>query len=191
MRSITTAAAFAIAASLVAGQESDGKSGKSGTKSSKSGECTSCSAETITRATMWTDLFVSNWAVDGEITQASTQAWCDADTATKAAFLQALDNAAGCLVNSCHVDFILSTIVEDGNIPDGEFQARILSLMCFIEYKYGYGGPTSQDTDCDGIANPCAVLPPVDGISSAVAIEEESSSFASRVKEYLSKYQEI
>ena len=190
MRATATAVALAIAATLAAGQES-GKSGKSGTKSSKSGDCIDCSADTLTRANIFTSLFFSNWSVDGEINPASTQAWCDADTATKAAFLQALDNAAGCLVNSCFVDFIFSTIVEDGNIPDGEFQARILSLMCFIEYKYGYGGPTSQDTDCDGIANPCAFLPPVDGISSAVAIEEESSSFASRVKEYLSKYQEI
>ena len=106
MRSITTAAAFAIAASLAAGQES-GKSGKSGTKSSKSGDCIDCSADSLIRANTATNLFFSNWAVNGTINQDSLFEYCAADDDTREAFRQAVGNS----------------------IPDGQFFAAFFFLQ--------------------------------------------------------------
>jgi len=154
MRATTTAVALAIAASLAAGDDS-GKSGKSGTKSSKSGDCTDCSADTLTRANLVTSLFVSNWAVDGVLDQESASQYCDADTDEKEAFLKAVENTAGCLINDqtqCLIDLYFDIIIEatknNFTITEGFFQAVVIDGLCTIEQE-GF------KFDCGDVPDPC------------------------------------
>ncbi len=136
MRATATAVTLAIAASLVAGQES-GKSGKSGTsKSSKSGDCTDCSTATLTRATTLTNLYVGNLANDDNvINTASIANFCSKGPEATAAFLQASDNTVGCLDDSGCLFYGFSRYVKytEANFTEGFVQALLTSGQCFRE----------------------------------------------------------
>jgi hypothetical protein len=172
MRSITTAAAFAIAASLAAGQES-GKSGKG----SKSGECTSCSADTLTRANLMTNLVLDYWRNEGVIDSASIEETCAAtDALQEAEFAQALEYTAGCLASpaKCMVDFIMSEIkVFNATISAGELQVVLLELLCFFEAEGG--GFSAPEEECASI-NPCNDGPTLPQIN-ALALEDGGKTF--------------
>ena len=105
-----------------------------------------------------TNLFVNSWSVDGEINQASVEQYCAADDATKAAFVKAVDNTEKTPVDGqCFVDSIFSTIVEFGNILDGEFQSLMIYLLCSAEED----GKVCVEVPCDipdPIPGPCALL---------------------------------
>ena len=140
MRTITTAAAFAIATSLAAGQES-GKSGKSGTKSSKSGDCTDCSADVLTRANMLTSLTYEMYAIDGVINQQSLCDFCLCGP-PRQPYLEAVDNTVGCLVDTnCLLEKTFDAFISppDGNgnpdatIAEGEFLTASVNTLCEAE----------------------------------------------------------
>ena len=156
MRSIATAAAFAIAASLAAGQE-PGKSGKSGTKSSKSGDCTDCSADTLTRSNMLTNLFYSNYGEDGVINQASVEVYCAADNATQAEFVEAVDNTIGIFVEGqLFVDALFGAAAIGLNFTEGSFQANIIGNSLCVAEEVGLQC-TDAPTD-EPIPDACDVL---------------------------------
>ncbi len=163
MRSITTAAAFAIAASLVAGQGA-GKSGKSGTKSSKSGDCIAdCSTDSLTRANILTSLFFSNWAVDGEINQDSIVAYCAADDATKTEFARAVGNTVNFFEGQLFVDLEFLDALFFGGLSEGQALIGNVEGFCFAELLgLTEGCITRSDfelcDDCGPIPDPCDLL---------------------------------
>ena len=156
MRATTTAVAFAIAASLATGQE-PGKSGKSGTKSSKSGDCTDCSADSLIRANMLTNLFYSNYGQDGVINQASVEAYCAADNATRAEFAEAVDNTIGIFVEGqLFVDAFFGAAAIGLNFTEGSFQANIIgNSLCRAEQE---GLQCTDDPTDEPIPDACDVL---------------------------------
>ncbi len=157
MRSITTAAAFAIAASLAAGD--DGKFGKSGTKSSKSGDCTDCSADMLIRSQTFTDLSFETYANDdGVIDQQSLKDFCCNDEEEREAFLQAVEFTVGCLVYSeCWMKIIAEQVsAEDGTLTEGEFLTATINALCEAEQsgeRQPAGGCGSPE---DVLADICA-----------------------------------
>jgi len=173
MRSIATAAAFAIAASLAAGQES-GKSGKG----SKSGECTSCSADTLTRANLMTNLVLDYWSNEGVIDSASIEETCAAtDALQEAEFAQALEYTAGCLASptKCLVDVVMSEIkFFNLTISAGELQALLLDGLCFFEAEGG--GFSAPEEECL-FYNPCNDGPTIPPQINALALEDGGKTF--------------
>ncbi len=155
MRYTATAFALTISAisSVAAGWDIEngvvigsgtGKAGKSGssssTKSSKSGDCTSCTAGTLTRANMLTNLVYSSWSVDRVISEESVVAYCNAETEEKDAFLQAVDNTAGCLVNAqsqCFIQRFTEKAYSGVNvtITEGAFETTAINDLCKAEQK--------------------------------------------------------
>ena len=137
MRTTATAVAFAIAATLAAGQESTGKSGKSGTKSSKSDGCTSCSADTLTRVSILTSLFFNNYGQDGVnfnsysqvLNGDSLQDYCAGDDETKAEFAKAVGNTVSFYTDiQPFIDWIFFTsffgpLIYDQFVNEGFFQS--------------------------------------------------------------------
>ena len=179
MRSITTAAAFAIAASLAAGQdeESYGKSGKSGTvpsgtKSSKSGDCTDCSVDTLTRATTATSLSFETYGnEDGELDYQSLLDFC-CNKDERDAFLEAVEFISGCLVyTDCLVAQTFAQIGDpfsNTTIAEGGFLIASVNEFCSAEQigeKLPPGGdcPTPDEL-CAPIVNnlgACVVEPDI------------------------------
>ena len=148
MRYTAAAVTFAISTSLAAatatgdwdwrGEGQAKKSSKSSTKSSKSGGCTSCSAGTLTRANILTNLVYSSLSVDGVINEESVVAYCKADPDEKEAFLQALENTAGCLVDAqCFIQRFTEKVYFDINatITEGAFEATAINDLCKAEQK--------------------------------------------------------
>ena len=148
MRTTATAVAFAIAATLAAGQESTGKSGKSGTKSSKSGDCTSCSADTLTRVSILTSLFFNNYGQDGAgfnsngqvLNGDSLQEYCAGDDETKAEFALAVGNAVSFYTNiQQFIDAIFyfsffGPLIFDQFVNEGLFQSVFgIEDLCITE----------------------------------------------------------
>jgi hypothetical protein len=137
--------------------------------------CTSCTADALTRANILTNLFVNSWSVDGEINQASVEQYCAADDATKAAFVKAVDNTEKTPVDGqCFVDSIFSTIVEFGNILDGEFQSLMIYLLCSAEED----GKVCVEVPCDipdPVPDPCALLDDVGLPPRSRALEADQS----------------
>ena len=146
MRSITTAAAFAIAASLVAGQES-GKSGKG----SKSGDCTDCSVDTLTRATTVTSLSFETYGnEDGELDFQSLVDFCCNEQDRKV-FLDAVEFTSGCLVDTnCLVTQTFAQIAQIDDpfsnttitIAEGGFLIASVNELCLAEQ---FGGKLPVD----------------------------------------------
>ncbi len=149
MRYTATAAALAISASLAAGDvefdwelggpaTKSSKSSTTSTKSGKSGDCTSCTAGTLTRANMLTSLVYSSWSVDGVINEESVEDYCKADPVEKEAFLQAVENTAGCLVDAqCFVKRFTEKVYIRANatITEGAFEATAINGLCKAEQK--------------------------------------------------------
>ena len=163
MRTTATAVAFAIAATSVSAHlhfsdTGPGKAGKSGAKSGKSDDCTYCSADTLTRATMVTNLFVSNLGDEnGDITQASIANFCSEGPEATEAFLQAGDNAAGCLVYfKCGFQNIVSLVYsgENNTITEGFVQAADIGGLCGAEQN----GVIVPVGGCPDYIDPCETI---------------------------------
>ncbi len=165
MRNTAAAVILAIAASNIDpiyGQlfdEESGKSGKSGgTKSSKSDDCTYCSADTLTRATMVSNLFVSNLGDEnGDITQASIAEFCNEGPEATAAFLEAGDNAAGCLVHfECGFQNIVDIVYsgENNTITEGFVRTNDIDGLCDAEQN----GVILPEGGCPDYIDPCETI---------------------------------
>ena len=194
MRTTATAAAFAIAASLAAGQDFT-KSSKSKSDGDDCAPFTNCSADTITRANLMTKLVVGYYGNDeGVIDSASIEEACDAaDAATKDAFGQAVENAAVPIISNaiCYVDFLMTLIkIEDRTFSDGGMQATFLDALCTFEEPVG---DVPEDISCgvpfDEVClpffDPCKPLPPGPPGIKALALEDVNKPAADIVKSYL------
>ena len=163
MRSIATVAAFAIAASLAAGQES-GKSGKG----SKSGDCTDCSVDTLTRATTVTSLAFETYGnEDGFLDFQSLLDFC-CNKDERDVFLAAVEFTQGCLVyTDCLLAETFSQIDDPSSnttitIAEGGFLIAAVNQFCLAEQigeKLPIGGdcPTPDEL-CAPIVAPGACL---------------------------------
>ena len=163
MRTITTAAAFAIAASLAAGQpappQDSGKSGKSGTKSSKSGDCTDCSADVLTRANTVTSLTYDTYATDGVINQQSLFDFCCNDEGREA-YLQAIEFTSGCLAyTDCLIAKPFEALVPDpsATITEGGFLTASVNTLCKAE-QTGEKQPAVGGDECPTPEELCIIL---------------------------------
>jgi hypothetical protein len=166
MRSITTAAAFAIAASLAAGQES-GKSGKG----TKSGECTSCSVDTLTRATTVTSLSFETYGnEDGDLDFQSVLDFCCNDE-DREAYLAAVEFTSGCLAyTDCLLAQTFAALANppfsNATVTEGGFLIASVNELCLAEQigeklPIGGEGCPTPDELCSTI--PFGSCPDVDG----------------------------
>ncbi len=128
-----TATVFAVATSLADGSTTSGKSNKS----SKNGGCTFCSSNTLIRSDMLTNIVFGNLADDNnEITRESIAEFCR--TNTTQAFIQAVGNSAGCLVEpQCFAQGLIQSIYFDfddnATLTEGQFQAGAVNGLCYAE----------------------------------------------------------
>ena len=171
MRTITTAAAFAIAASLAAGQDDDfgwtagqdsGKSGKSGTKSSKGDGCTDCSADVLTRANTVTSLTYDTYGDDGVLNYQSLVDFC-CDEEDQEIYLQAIEFTSGCLAyTNCLIGDVFDKLSDpDSNatVTEGAFLTASVNTLCLAEQTGEKQPPNPQE--CPNLALLC--FPIIDG----------------------------
>ena len=171
MRTITTAAAFAIAASATslaagdgwtAGQDS-GKSGKSGTKSSKGDGCTDCSADTLTRANTVTSLTYNTYGDDGVLNYDSLVDFC-CDEEGQQTYLQAIEFTSGCLAyTNCLVGRVFNKLSDpDSNatVTEGAFLTASVNTLCLAEQT---GVKQPAEVGCPNLALLCFNILQLDG----------------------------
>ena len=108
---------------------------------------------------METNLFFGNLGDDnGEITQASIADFCDEGPEATEAFLQAGNNAAGCLVHfECGFQNIVKFVYSGENITvtEGILQAVLTNELCYAEQNgviLPVGGCNYADP-CETIVN--------------------------------------
>lgn len=158
MRTITTAAAFTIAASLAAGDD-DHIGGKFG-KSSKSGDCFECSTDKLIRAQTLTSLTFKTWANDdGDLTYQSVVDFCcnndEADI-----FLEAVEVTSGCLVyTNCflaamYTDLTVAGSPSDATTTEGVFLTEAINKLCEAEQT----GVKQGSEDCPTRDELCSTL---------------------------------
>ena len=135
MHTITTVAAFAIAASLAAGspyEDDSSSSGKSG-KGSKAGDCTDCSADVLTRANTVTSLTYDTYGDDGVLNYQSLVDFC-CDPEAQQTYLDAIDFTSGCLAyTNCLIGLVFDKLSDpDSNatVTEGAFLTASVNTLC-------------------------------------------------------------
>ena len=127
-------------------------------KSSNSTDCTYCSADTLTRATMVKNLFFGNLGDEnGEITQASIADFCSEGPEATTAFIQAGNNAAGCLVHfECGFQNIVNFVYSGENIivTEGLEQADLTNGLCYAEQN----DVILPEGGCPDYIDPCETI---------------------------------
>ena len=106
---------------------------------------------------MLTNLVYSSWSVDGVISEESVEDYCKADTEEKEAFLQAVDNTAGCLVDAqCFIQRYINKVYFDVNatITEGAFGATAINGLCKAEQK----GVILPVGGCDDVLDACDAI---------------------------------
>ena len=138
MHTITTAAAFAIAASLAAGspyEDDSSSSGKSG-KGSKAGDCTDCSADVLTRANTVTSLTYDTYGDNGVLNYQSLCDFCF-DEEGRQTYLQAIEFTSGCLAyTDCLIGDVFDKVSDpssDGTVTEGGFLTASVNTLCKAE----------------------------------------------------------
>lgn len=150
---VAIASSFNVVDPVYGSPTKNGKAGKS-----DGADCTYCSVDTLTRATMVTNLFFGNLGDENGdiITQASIADFCNEGPDATEEFLMAGNNTAGCLVYfKCGFQNLVNFVYSGENITLSEGKVWDINGLCYAEQNdiiVPEGGCNYTDP-CEAISN--------------------------------------